>query len=393
PNGLFAIDGPYSNFLEKKEAFIKGQIEQERSLSSKARREVDWLRQTAKARTSKSRARIEEAHELLERLSDVKRRNQQKRTDIDFSASERETRKLVVAKNLSKEIGGRTLFRHLDFTLSPGTRMGLMGPNGSGKTTLLKLLAGEHSPDQGTLKIADALKIVYFDQHRMQFPDTITLRDALSPKGDFVSYQGQQIHVNGWCKRFLFTPDILDMPIGNLSGGERARISIAHLMLQPADLLLLDEPTNDLDIPTLETLEETLLEFTGAIVLITHDRFMLERICNAMLALGDLDQTQIFPDYNQWEASTKTRFPQEKIKEKKPTQKAKLSYNEKKEYDQIEGKISKLEEEIKQLNQLIESPEIAQNGDKLRSLCSEVGLAENQIEQLYLRWEMLDKGG
>lgn len=391
PNGLFAIDGTYSNFLEKKELFIQGQLEQERSLSSKARREVDWLRQTAKARTSKSRARIEDAHELLEQLSDVKRRNLQKRTDLDFSASARETRKLVVAKNLSKSIGDRTLFRNLDFVLSPGSRMGLMGPNGSGKTTLLKLLAGENTPDQGTLKMADALKIVYFDQHRMQFPDNITLREALSPKGDFVTYQGQQIHVNGWCKRFLFTPDVLDMPIGKLSGGERARISIAHLMLQPADLLLLDEPTNDLDIPTLETLEETLLEFTGAVVLITHDRFMLERICNGVLALGDLDQTQIYADYNQWEASLKKKV--ETSKEKKssaPTQKSKLSYHEKKEYDQIEGKIANIEAEIKRLTHLIDSPEIAQDAEKLRTLCSEVGIAEGQIERLYLRWNELE---
>lgn len=395
PNGLFAIDGSYSNFLEKKELFIQGQLEQERSLASKARREIDWLRRSPKARTSKSKARVDDAHELLDQLSDVKRRNLQKRTDIDFSASERETRKLVVAKNLSKAIGGRTLFQNLDFTLSPGTRMGLMGPNGSGKTTLLKLLVGEMTPDQGTLKTADALKIVYFDQHRMQFPNNITLREALSPKGDFVSYQGQQIHVNGWCKRFLFTPDVLDMPIGSLSGGERARISIAHLMLQPADLLLLDEPTNDLDIPTLETLEETLLEFTGAVVLITHDRFMLERICNAMLALGDLEQTQIFPDYNQWEASLKKRPSPEKTKEKTPEQrpakKPSLSYNEKREYEQIEGKISKLEAEIKQLTHLIDDPAIAQDPEKLNLLCSQIGLAENQLEQLFLRWDELEK--
>lgn len=384
PNGLFAIDGSYSNFLEKKELFIQGQLEQERSLSSKARREVDWLRQTAKARTSKSRARIEDAHELLEQLSQVKKRNQQKKADIDFLASERETRKLVVAKNLSKEISGKTLFRNLDFILSPGTRLGLMGPNGSGKTTLLKIIAGELTPDQGTLKIADDLKIVYFDQHRMQFPDNITLRDALSPKGDFVDYQGQKIHVNGWCKRFLFTPDTLDMPIGKLSGGERARISIAHLMLQPADLLLLDEPTNDLDIPTLETLEETLLEFSGAVVLITHDRFMLDRICNGFLAVN---QTQIFPDYQQWEASLKPA----PLPEKKSPPKPKVSYQEKKEIDQIEAKISKLEEKIKELNHLIDSPEIAADPEKLSTLCTEVGLAENQLEQLFLRWEELSK--
>ncbi len=388
PNGLFAIDGSYSNFLEKKQLFIEGQLEQERSLASKARREVDWLRQTAKARTSKSRARIEDAHELLANLSDVKRRNVQKRTDLDFTASERETRKLASINNLSKELGGRTLFRNLDFVLSPGSRMGLMGPNGSGKTTLLKILAGETTQTQGTLKKADDLKIVYFDQHRMQFPDNITLRDALSPKGDFVTYQGQKIHVNGWCKRFLFTPDVLDMPIGKLSGGERARISIAHLMLQPADLLLLDEPTNDLDIPTLETLEETLLEFTGAIVLITHDRFMLERTCNSLLALGD--EAQIFADYHQWENSLKKHVtsPHEKKTSSSPP-KSKLSYNEQKEYDQIEGKITLLEQEIKRLTHLIDSP--GTDPEKLRTLCSEIGLAENQIEQLYLRFDQLSK--
>jgi ATP-binding cassette subfamily F protein uup len=385
PNGLFAIDGSYSNFLEKKETFIQGQLEQQRSLSSKARREVDWLRQTAKARTSKSRARIEDAHELLDQLADVKRRNQQKKADLNFAASERETRKLVVAKNLSKKIGDRTLFHHLDFVLSPGTRIGLMGPNGSGKTTLLKLLAQETTPDQGTLKIADGLKIVYFDQHRMQFPDHVTLRDALSPKGDFVTYQGQPIHVNGWCKRFLFTPDTLDMPIGTLSGGERARISIAHLMLQPADLLLLDEPTNDLDIPTLETLEETLLEFTGAVVLITHDRFMLERICNTILPLGNLDDTQLYADYHQWEASLKAA----PSPEKKPD-KPKPSYNTKKEHNQIERKILKLEQEIKELNRLIDSPEAAQDAEKLHILCTQVGLAETQLEQLYLQWDALN---
>ena len=317
PKGVFAIDGDYAEFLSLKEGFLAGQLEQERSLASKARRETEWLRQSPKARTSKSKSRVDQAHELLQDLSNVQERNRQKRTDIDFAATERETRKLLVANNLSKKAGNRTLFRHLDFTLSPGTRIGLMGPNGSGKTTLLRLLAGEISPDQGTIKKADPLQIVYFDQHRTQLPSEITLRQALSPNGDFVLFRGQEVHVNGWCKRFLFSPDLLDMPISKLSGGERARISIAHLMLQPADLLLLDEPTNDLDIPTLETLEESLLDFPGAVVLITHDRCMLDRICNTLLSLGDPDQTTLFADYSQWEASLKTPLPQEKSKEKK----------------------------------------------------------------------------
>ncbi len=394
PDGLISIEGTYLHFLEIKEDFIKGQLERERSLASKARRELDWIRQSPKARTSKSKSRVGEAHQLFKELSQVQNRNLQKKADIEFSASQRETQKLLVAKNLSKEIDGRCLFRHLDFTLSPGMRLALMGANGSGKTTLLRIIAGEIAPNQGTIKQADDLKIVYFDQHRMQLPLDTTLRRALSPNGDFVRYRGQEIHINGWCKRFLFSPDILDLPLSKLSGGERARISIAYLMLQPADLLLLDEPTNDLDIPTLETLEESLIDYPGAVVLITHDRCMMDRICNLFLALGNLEQTELFSDFAQWEASQTEITSQEKPKEKKqesPVTKIKLSYAEKKEFDQIEGKIMQLEEKVSQLNLSLQAPELALNPEQLQTLCTEVGLAENQIEQLYLRWEELEK--
>lgn len=394
PEGMLSIDGPYAHFLEKKEGFLQGQIQQERSIASKARRELDWLRQSPKARTTKSRSRIEDAYEILDELSDVKERNKQRKAGIDFSGTERETRKLIVAKNLSKSIQERVLFSRLDFTLSPGTRIGLMGPNGSGKTTLLRILAGEIQLDQGTLKKADNLQIVYFDQYRNKLPDHMTLRQALSPTGDYINFRGQQIHVNGWCKRFLFSPNLLDMPIGKLSGGERARISIAHLMLQPADILLLDEPTNDLDISTLETLEESLLDFQGAVVLITHDRCMLDRICNVLLALGDPNNTTLYADYSQWEASLASAAPQ-KAKEKKVEHSAqpkfKLSYSEKKEYENIEKKISDLESEVKALNHLLERGDIAEDAVRLNEICQQIGLLEVQIEQQYLRWEELEK--
>lgn len=392
PQGLFSIEGSYLNFLEKKEEFLAGQIEQERSLASKARRELDWLSRSPKARTSKSKSRVGEAHELLSELSDVKGRNRQKKSEIDFAATHRETQKLLTAKNLSKEIGGRLLFKHLDFVLSPGTRIGLMGPNGSGKTTLLKIIAGQLAPDQGTVKQVDGLKIVYFDQHRLQLPGNITLREALSPDGDFVTFREQKIHINGWCQRFLFSTDILEMPLDKLSGGERARISIAHLMLQPADILLLDEPTNDLDIPTLETLEESLVDFPGAVVLITHDRCMLDRICNTLLAIGNPELNEFFSDYTQWEASLKAPASKPKIEEKKTDQKSnkpKLSYNEKKEYDQIETQILQLEEEVRNLNRELESS--AKNPEQLQLICTQIGLAETRIEQLYLRWDELEK--
>ncbi len=393
PKGLFQTDGPYSQFLARKEMFLEGQLQQERSVATKARRETEWLRAGVKARTTKSQSRIDEAQEILQEYASLKSRNRQRRAQIHFSSTERETRKLIVAKNLAKRIGDRLLFQALDFTLSPGTRMGLMGPNGSGKTTLLRLLAEETTPDQGTLKFAEDLKIVYFDQHRAKLPDAMSLREALSPKGDYVEFRGQPVHVNGWCKRFLFSPDLLEMPIGKLSGGERARISIAHLMLQPADVLLLDEPTNDLDIATLETLEESLLEFPGALVLITHDRYMLYRLCNAFLALGDPKQTQIFAEYAQWQAASiqakevKPEVTPPKREKKRPS----LSYMEKKEYDQIEENISKLEAEVAALNKLLETPEVAENPSRLREICTVIGLTENRIEQLYLRWEELEQ--
>lgn len=390
PQGCFSIQGSYHFFLQKKGEFLEGQLQQERSLASKARRENEWLSSSPKARTTKAQARVDKAQEVLQQLSEVHKRNIKKRAVISFDATDRETQKLLVTKNLSKSFEDRLLFQNLDMTLSPGTRIGLMGPNGAGKTTLLRLLAQEVQPDQGTLKKAEGLRTIYFDQHRTLLPDAMTLRDALSPTGDYVIFQGERVHVNGWCKRFLFSPDLLDMPLGKLSGGERARISIAHLMLQPADLLLLDEPTNDLDVATLETLEESLLEFPGAIVLITHDRCMLDRICTTLLALGDPKQTAFYADFAQWQASISERVPKE-IKIKTSPLPPKLSGSERNEYRHIEGKILKLEEEVQKLNHLLEAPEIAQNAVRLEEICTLISLTENQIEQLYLRWEELEK--
>ena len=395
PNGMLAIDAPYTTFLKHKEAFLTGQLETERSLASKARREEKWLRKSPKARTTKSKARIDDACELFKELSQVKQRNSKSRAGINFTASERGTKKLLVAKNISKNMGGTPLFHHLDFTLSPGTRMGLMGSNGSGKTTLLRLIADELAPDQGTLKRADKLKVVYFDQHRMQLPDEITLKEALAPNGDQVIYRGKPIHVNGWCKRFLFSPDLLSLPIGKLSGGERARIAIAHLMLQPADLLLLDEPTNDLDIATLEILEESLLDFSGAVVLITHDRYMLDRICNLYLSLGNLECTDLYASYAQWKSAATSTLASTKTKKEKPppviASRSKLTYQEQKEYKGTEGKIAKLENEVRQLNHLLEDPAVTGDPARLEETCTAIALIETEIEQLYLRFLELDQ--
>src|SRR3984893_3798872 len=186
-------------------------------------------------------------------------------------------------------------------------RIGLVGANGSGKTTLLRILNGEIGPDTGTVERADALRVVYFDQNRRQLDPAVTLRKALSPDGDSVIYRDSPVHVVGWAKRFLFRPEQLETAVGRLSGGEQARVLIPQLMVQPADLLLLDEPTNDLDIPTLEVLEESLLDFPGALVLVTHDRYLLDRVVTSVLGLDGDGGVEMFADYSQLELAQLSR--------------------------------------------------------------------------------------
>ncbi|MBA3721634.1 MAG: ABC-F family ATP-binding cassette domain-containing protein [Parachlamydiaceae bacterium] len=405
PKGLFTVDGSYSAFIEKREEFLSGQQQQERSLASKVRREVEWLKQNPKARTVKSSARVQEAHSLIQDLSELKGRNKTSQNQIDFVGSERQTQKFLVATNVGKSMGERQLFAHLNFTLSPGVRLGIVGLNGSGKTTLLRLLTGEILPDQGTIKYADGIKIVYFDQHRVSLPSDTTLRRALAPEGDTVIYRGRSIHVNAWCKRFLFTPDRLDLPFGQLSGGEKARVHIARLMLKPADILLLDEPTNDLDIPTLEILEESLVEFPGALVMISHDRYMLDQISNVILGLGGGTEGGLFADYRQWEKFQADEQEKKQleinIKKTNPAKAnvdttaneikpKKMTFAEKHEWEKIEGKILLVEKEIEVFHQLLQDPKITDDMEKMQEICEKLGEKQKEHDALFARWEELE---
>jgi len=395
PGGLFISNGNMSAFVEHKKAFLDGQTQQERGLASVVRDEVEWLKKSPKARTTKSRSRIDKAYELIEELSEIKRRNKTHKVDIEFSSSQRETRKLLTTKNLSKSMGNKELFKGIDLTLSPRTRLGIVGKNGTGKTTLLKILAGQIPQDIGTLKIADDLRLVYFDQHREHIPSHLSLRQALSPIGEQVNYRGQYIHVNGWAKKFLFSPDRLELPVSCLSGGERARILIARLMLEPADILFLDEPTNDLDIPTLEVIEESLNEFQGAVVLISHDRCLMDRVCTQILALGNDTEERFFADYSQWEkscAENEIKKVAEKssskatISSQKPK---KLSYKDQRELDGMEEAIEKLENEIEDLQRQLEEPSVSANSTKSLELYRILSEAQQKHDTLFDRWQYL----
>jgi ATP-binding cassette subfamily F protein uup len=295
-------------------------------------------------------------------------------------------------------MGGRTLFRDIHFVITSGMRVGLVGPNGSGKTTLLRLLNGENKPEQGSIKTAENLKIVYFDQNRELDPD-VTLRRALAPDSDAVIYQGQVIHVASWAARFLFSGEALNQKVGRLSGGERARVLIAQLMLQPADVLLLDEPTNDLDIPTLEILEESLLEYRGALVLVTHDRYMLDRVSTVALGLDGLGNAERFADYAQWEiwqrgqvaAARSEERGAEKNKAVAAGSKKKLSYKEARELETMEERIAEAEKELQAKHELLLDPAVMSDSVRLRELSLELEAAQESIDAMYTRWGELEK--
>ncbi len=400
PDGILRVSGNYSEFLGKKNEFLHAQEKRQEALENLVQGEIEWLRRGAKARTRKSKARIDKAQELMTELADLNARTRGGAARIDFSASDRQTKRLIEVQGVSYRVEGRPLFQGLDFILTAGTRVGLVGPNGSGKTTFLRLLRGEALPDEGTIRRADALQIVYFDQNR-PLDLSVTLRRALAPESDSVIYQDRVIHVAAWAARFLFTGEQLNQPVERLSGGERARVLIAQLMLQSADVLLLDEPTNDLDIPTLEILEQNLLEFRGALVLVTHDRYMLDRVSTTVLGLDGMGAIERFADYSQWEvwqAEKRRGALARSPSAMKPaarvvpvSAKKKLSYLEAREYEGIEQRIAEAEEILKKRQRAAEDPAIASDAVRLLEVHQQLEEAQTALDRLYERWHELEE--
>jgi len=397
--GLFDVRGRYSRYLEKKDELLAGQAAYQESLRNRVRGELDWLSRKARARTRKAQARIDEAGRLQDELGDLDARAKSAAVEIDFSATQRRTKRLLVAKDVGHGYGDRRIVSGLDLVLGPGTRLGLLGANGSGKSTLLRLLAGQEQPDEGTIAPADALKVVVFDQHRSRLDPAVSLARTLSPYGDSVVFRGSSIHVAGWAKRFLFRSEQLETPVGRLSGGEQARAVLARLILEPADLLLLDEPTNDLDIDTLEVLEESLLEFPGALVLVTHDRYLLDRVSTRILALDGRGGAIAFAGYEQWEAARQieAELPgraaqkrKQSLPENDSDRPRKLGYQDQREWDAMEPRILEAEARLEAAQTAAHDPEVATDHAALSARLEELAAAQAEVERLYARWAELE---
>lgn len=401
PEGYFKTKGNYSHFLQKREEFVGTQLRQEQSLANKVRYEQAWLQRGAKARTTKAQYRIDKAALLKAELLELSQSNAQTRTvKIDFSATDRKTKILLEAKQLTMIRNDKTLFANLDLKLSPGMCLGLLGRNGSGKSSLLNILNGSLAPTSGQIKYADQVRIVNFDQKREQLQQNQTLQQALAPDGDSVFYNGTTIHVAAWAKRFLFSYDQLPQSVSKLSGGEQARILIANLMRQPADILLLDEPTNDLDIPTLEVLENSLREFSGAIVLITHDRLLLKTLSTKLLFLDNLGHATFFADYDQCyqafctssEKKSASISASSSVTEPAPlvSKVSKLSFAEQKELSRLPAKLEKAEAELNSLQDQLAHVSMIENRQQFNELCEKIKVAQDKVDALYARWEQLE---
>jgi ATP-binding cassette subfamily F protein uup len=398
PEGFFSCPGNYSQFLERQAALFEAQLNQEAASSNTLRREVEWLRRGPKARSTKQQARIDRAEDLSGDVQDLRQRNREGRPiAIDFNARARETKRLVELIHVHKAMGGRALFGPLDILLSPGDKLGLLGTNGSGKTTFLRILAGELEADAGTVKRADSLEVVRFDQHREQLDLTMSLKEALAGSGEHVHFLGSAIHVAGWAKRFLFKAEQLDMPLSRLSGGEQSRVLIAQLMLKPADLLLLDEPTNDLDLASLEVLEQSLLDFPGALVLVTHDRWLLDRVSQRLLALDGQGQARLFADYAQWSSWQESLADAEKAKTKAKNQESQgfrkkriLSTRELNELKGMEQAIAQAEAALEEKRRLLHDSSVSSDAGALIARQQDIAASETGIERLFARWQELE---
>ncbi len=400
-DGYLAFDCGYEKFLERKQEYIQAQISLQDSMSNKARREVEWLRAGVKARTTKSRSRINEAHELLDQLAEVKSRNRSAKAKVrlEIDSAGKLSKKLVEMKGLSVAYDDNCLVRNLDLTLGPKTCLGLLGSNGSGKTSLLKVIEGQAKNYTGDLFKADGLQIVYFDQKRHTLPQDQDLVEYLGDGSDHALFKGESVHVAAYASRFLFPSEKMKLKISQLSGGEQARLLLAKILLQPADVLILDEPTNDLDIDSIEVLEETLAQFDGLVLLVSHDRYFLSGLCHQYLALDGGGGWTLYSDLNQWlksenKKSKDSSHSETKVKSSAPkphNKKVKLSYKEKRQLETIETDIEKAENELSAAQATLENPEVFSDHKKMQEASQVVQDKQEKVDELYQLWTMLEE--
>ncbi len=389
----------YPTFLERKEAMLESEQISNALFDKKLAQEEQWIRKGIEARRTRNEGRVLALKKLRQQRSE--RRDLLGKVKMQIGTEKRSGRLVIETENISYAYAEKTIIRNFTTTIQRGDKIGIVGANGSGKTTLLKLLMGQLQPQTGEVRHGTNLEIVYFDQLRTQLDESKSVLDNVGQGRDTVTINGRTRNLMGYLEDFLFTRDRVRAPITALSGGERNRLLLARLFAMPANLLILDEPTNDLDIETLEILEDLLLDYEGTLLLVSHDRAFLNNIVTSTLILdGSGDVKEFIGGYEDWQkqldaspASRPTPKPVQSAQaESKPEVKSrKLSYNEKRELEELPKRIETLEEEQRQLTLKMEAPSFyQQEGAIITQAVERLEQIHKELAQVYERWGELD---
>ncbi len=399
---LTDFTGNFSAYQVKKEELLAVEETHAAKFDKVLAQEEVWIRQGIKARRTRNEGRVRRLEAL--RLERAARRDRQGNVKLNIDTGERSGKLIAELENVSKAYGDKVLIENFSTRILRGDKIGLLGPNGIGKTTLLKLILGDIEPDSGKIERGSKQSVAYFDQMREQLNEEATLADTISPGSDFVEIGNERKHVISYLEDFLFPPQRSRSPVKSLSGGERNRLLLARLFARPANILVLDEPTNDLDIDTLELLENLLQDFNGTLFLVSHDRAFLENTVTQVIAFeGNGVLTEFGGGYDDWQRYTTQRetekFAQAKVLASKPAVKeaptkaavSKLSFKEQKELGALPQAVEKLESEQASLNETLVKPETYTNAELIKTLQARLSEVETEIEIKLSRWDTLEK--
>ena len=390
-------NGNYTEYLLNKAERQAIKETEERKRQNFLKRELEWVVRGPRARRTKAKSRLDNYYEIASQDNLEVELN----VELVIPPPEKLGKIILELKNIAVEIEGKKLFDGLNYLFSTGRKLGVIGKNGVGKTSLLKVILGELKPTKGNVEIGERTKFNYVDQSRLILNDDDTVIDAISEGNNFVKFGDQQLTVWSYLKRFLFTDDRINTIVGRLSGGEKSRLTLARILKNGGNFLMLDEPTNDLDLPTLRILEEALLAFSGCVVVVSHDRYFLNRVCDGILAFeGDGEIYYSEGGYQYYLDKKKLRAKEEKIDEKKIEKKEtrikektrKLNWKEKRELESIEDDIIKAEENVARIEQIFASEDYyLKHAENTVELTEELTEAKEAVKNLYERWETLEK--
>ena len=403
---LKSYPGDYDNFLRRKDEFLKAEAEANAQFDKKLAQEEVWIRQGIKARRTRNEGRVRALKQLREQRK--QRRELQGTASMKIAEADRSGKLVTEVTDVDFNYEGDPLIKDFNTTIMRGDRIGIIGPNGAGKTTLLQILLGNLKPQQGKVKTGTNIKVAYFDQMKAQLDENASAIDNVAHGRERIDINGQSTHVVGYLQNFLFSPERARAPIKSLSGGERSRLLLARLFSQPANILVLDEPTNDLDIETLELLEELILEFSGTVLLVSHDREFLNNVATSTLVFeGNGHVAEYVGGYDDWvrqrtidpfisnkdKAVSTKKEKTEKETKQKTIKAAKLSYKDQRELDSLPERIELLENTVEQLQAEMATPEFfQQDRQMILDKQEQFATAAEELEHCYSRWEILESG-